>query len=338
MSKKLIAVASAAALALAGLVGIAPANATVGVVFNKVTAINTDTSALTTTAQTAPLTAATALSAIVPDQNALYYDETATTNTLKRDRALVQVVVTTPANNTTVTATGTGAIRFIDVETTSVNKYNAASGKTTHTVTPTGSAVSTFYVYSTSTATETFTISYSGFSSTYYFKGTVGLDYNVSVVAPSFIAQSSTADVLITVTDVFGNAKENDSDTATAIGTPTVSPSTAVSAAASAWDATKLAYKAVLTATADGGQFSLSVSVAATNVTGLPVAKNTFFAALNAANPNTAVNALTAQVAALQAQLADMRTKARSVTKKKYNTLARKWNAANPGARVALKK
>jgi hypothetical protein len=44
------------------------------------------------------------------------------------------------------------------------------------------------------------------------------------------------------------------------------------------------------------------------------------------------------RIAVLTTQLAASRPIATSVTKKRYNTLARKWNAANPGAKVALKK
>jgi hypothetical protein len=50
------------------------------------------------------------------------------------------------------------------------------------------------------------------------------------------------------------------------------------------------------------------------------------------------ITALQANVTALTAQLAVSRLIENSVTQKKYNTLARKWNAAFPSQRVALKK
>ena len=50
------------------------------------------------------------------------------------------------------------------------------------------------------------------------------------------------------------------------------------------------------------------------------------------------VTALTAQVASLQAQLAALQiVKDRKVSKKKYNRLARKWNAAFPSNKVWVK-
>ncbi len=50
------------------------------------------------------------------------------------------------------------------------------------------------------------------------------------------------------------------------------------------------------------------------------------------------VTTLTAKVAAMQAILDVSRLDENSVTQKKYNTLARKWNAAFPSQAVALKK
>jgi hypothetical protein len=62
------------------------------------------------------------------------------------------------------------------------------------------------------------------------------------------------------------------------------------------------------------------------------------FSSVNAADLAAQVTALTAQVTALTAQLAVSRLIENSVTQKKYNTLVRKWNAAFPSNKVALKK
>ena len=59
---------------------------------------------------------------------------------------------------------------------------------------------------------------------------------------------------------------------------------------------------------------------------------------VNSADPAVQINALQAQVTALSAQLLVSRLIADSVTQLKYNRLARKWNAAFPSQRVALKK
>jgi hypothetical protein len=53
---------------------------------------------------------------------------------------------------------------------------------------------------------------------------------------------------------------------------------------------------------------------------------------------NTTQAAVDAQVAALTAQLAASRPKAKSVTKKRFNTLARAWNRAFPSQAVKLKR
>jgi hypothetical protein len=85
-------------------------------------------------------------------------------------------------------------------------------------------------------------------------------------------------------------------------------------------------------------QMSIAPAKAPTAVTAFGAAVPTQFFSVGVVDLATRVATLETQVATLQAQLANSRAKATSVTKKRYNTLARKWNAANPGARVALKK
>jgi hypothetical protein len=104
-----------------------------------------------------------------------------------------------------------------------------------------------------------------------------------------------------------------------------------------------------LTAGATAGQIAVSGTLAGTPTTaqitafGTPV--RSYFTIITTASQAAQLATLTTQVTELQAkvtaltdQLAASRPVADSVTKKKYNTLARKWNAANPGAKVALKK
>jgi hypothetical protein len=85
---------------------------------------------------------------------------------------------------------------------------------------------------------------------------------------------------------------------------------------------------------------SMQLALTATDLTGagFPKANKVAFSTTSAGSLADQVKALTTQVAALTAQLAASRPVATSVTKKKYNTLARKWNAANPSNKVALKK
>jgi hypothetical protein len=74
------------------------------------------------------------------------------------------------------------------------------------------------------------------------------------------------------------------------------------------------------------------ITLADNSVAGLADANYAYSGVVNNPGAATQVAALTAQVAALTAQVA------KRVSKKKYNTLARKWNAAFPSQKVALKK
>jgi hypothetical protein len=104
-----------------------------------------------------------------------------------------------------------------------------------------------------------------------------------------------------------------------------------------AYNATTKVYTVKHEARDTAGSYALSLNVDtaaknATKVTAFGDPVLTAFFSITASDPATQIAALTAQVAALQA-IVD-----RKVSKKRYNTLARKWNAAFPGQRVALKK
>jgi hypothetical protein len=75
-----------------------------------------------------------------------------------------------------------------------------------------------------------------------------------------------------------------------------------------------------------------SADVAITEIDGLALPKATSFSVINSGDQSVAVAALQKQVADLQV-IVD-----RKVTKKRYNTLARKWNRAFPSQAVKLKK
>jgi hypothetical protein len=110
------------------------------------------------------------------------------------------------------------------------------------------------------------------------------------------------------------------------------------------WDATNSWHDATVTSNTNR-VFVLTVDgdndVAITDVAGFADASVTSLHVVNGAASATAtaqVATLTAQVAALSAILAVSRLDENSVTQKKYNKLARKWNAAFPSQAVALKK
>ena len=336
MSKKLIALASAAALVLTCLVGVAPANAAITVAFATQSADGTGGTAKTPSATLAGAAADVA----VPANNKLEFSVTAARS------SLMKVTVTTVAGNV-VTATSTGAIKILEVDAIGTDyyaedaadvDYTSASGSQSLSITATTTSV-VFYTFTTSTTAGSLTVSLGGNSRVVYFKGAAGAAYNVALKAPTFVPANTafaSDNLTATVTDVFGNAVENSAGVVT-VGV--VGNGASVDDTTPDWSATKKNYGSTVTTTGSGSfGISAAITSAPADVTGLAAANSSAFVTVNSGSSTTEITTLTARVAALTAQLAESRPKATSVTKKKYNTLARKWNAANPGARVALKK
>ena len=320
MSKKLIAVASAAALALTALVGVAPASATT-------TISGGDKSGLT---------AALATSINVPFDNEV---ESA-------DGEIVTFTVSSAANRS-VSADATGGIKLLTELTDADQKAVKSTDGLTKLAIGTGVSTSvTFYAFTTSTATGTVVVNDGvGNTQTFYIKGIAGPAYNVSVVAPTSIPTTGTgAAMQIKVTDVFGNALASLGGAGLDVKTLGAGSSVHITATAGTaitapftttanYNDTKKVFEVNLRSTTGGGAavtVVLSKAVGAPTVgpdevSGLAKPVSTFFVSINTAD-------LAAQVAALQAQVASM------VTKKRYNTLARKWNRAFPGDKVKLKK
>jgi hypothetical protein len=345
MSKKIIAVAAAAALALTGLVGIAPANASVVVTFGINDAAGTGIAAFTP----GEAAASAAANIVVPADNTLTFTDTAARSSLAR------VTVTTDVGET-VTATSTGALKILDLngvgaigddyraETTAGVDYTSASGTQTFSMVATTTSV-VFYVYTTSTTAASLTVNKSGNTRVVWIEGAAGSAYNVALTTPTFVAANttySTDNVTAKVTDVFGNSVENSTGVVTLA---VVGNGAVVDDPTPDWSATNLNYGSTATTTGSG-TFGISayITTAPTDVTGLAVANDSVFVTVNSGSAATQVTALEAQVAALTAQvaaqaavLAVSRLDENSVTQKKYNTLVRKWNAAFPSQRVALK-
>ena len=348
MSKKLIAVASAAALALTGLVGVAPASATAPSMTLDVTAFVAGSQAGTSSAlaNTIPVPSTNILTTTATPVTA---DTTRTLDFADLDADDVITVTTTGGVKVIKSLTGLG--------TASANWDVTTFGKTsyTETVEADGTGSLQFYTTSTDVGTATVKITRTGTTveKTYYFKGIAGLAYNLSVAGvPDTLANTKTANFTFTVTDVFGNkvttaATATDLTTGTATAPVVVLPTTVGfrTGATAYYNATTGVYEGTITSGSSSATvYSMSIDADTTagqqdpDVLGLPEAKNTFVAVLNNPAAATANAAATAQIAALTAQLAESRPKATSVTKKKYNTLARKWNAAFPSQKVALKK
>jgi hypothetical protein len=327
MSKKLIAVAAAAALALTGLVGIAPATASVSAAYTSGNNVDASSKMYSTAALATAGTAAID----VPSNNVLEY-----TNTASRD-SLLKVVVTASSGDAVEATVSAGKI--VEGVLDSANEaQDTKDGASSYSKTATGNV--TFYVYTTTTAVQSLTIKVNGNTSVVYFKADPGPEYNIaSVTVPDTVVAGltpSSDNLKVAITDVFGNnAGSGKTVTASVLGGGATVDGSATGSLS--YDSDDKVYEGLIVATTTSS-FALSVTITATDVDGLPDAVDSYFKTINSSDAAASVAALTAQVAALQAQLEASRPKAKSVTKKRYNTLARKWNAANPGSRVALKK
>ena len=318
MSKKLIAVATAAALALTALVGVAPASADVGATFNLNAASGAADTAFTPSA-TASAANAGAGDLVVPANNFLIYTNTADRSTL------VKVIVTTAVGDV-VTASSTGAMKILDLdgvgsigtdykaETTANVDYTSTAGAQSFSKTATTTSV-VFYVFTTSTSAASLTINKGGNTRVVWMKGKEGAAYNISAALPASIPISVPDDnnVIVKVTDVFGNTvKANTTVTSSTTGAGvTLAP--VAGAMALTYSATEGGHGFKIHTTGTGG-LAVGLSITATDVTGLPTAKKSLFltaTAVSVAGLTAQITALTAQVAALTAD---------------YNALAAKWN------------
>jgi hypothetical protein len=293
MSKKLIAVAAAAALALTGLVS-TPANASITVAF---------ANAGGTTITPSATSAGAAANVDVPSNNAIEFTATSARN------SAMKVTVTTVSGDA-VTATSTGGIKVLE----SLTDATSASGATTYSKTATTTSVE-FYAFTTSTSAGSLTVSVGGNSRVVYFKGNAGPAYNIAVTAPTTVGATAPSknNLKVAVTDVFGNAIATGTPiTVDVLGSGSFITAAGTITATPAYDSTDKLFGAKLGA-ATAGSFGLSVKItsAPTDVTGLAEAKDTFYTTVNSADLETQVTTLTAQVAALKAD---------------YNALAAKWN------------
>jgi hypothetical protein len=207
-----------------------------------------------------------------------------------------------------------------------------------------GSTISTnlvysFYAYNTSTTSGKLTISTAGSTNTYNVKGTAGFSYNLSDVKfPTSITSGateadSTSIITFQLKDAFGNTltAANPSEVKVQALGATVTPAT--------YSTVRKQYEAIVFGTATSS-VAMSVTLTANDLSANGFAKPVTYAfsSSSGASLATQVTNLNAQVATLTAQLAVSRLIEDSVTQNKYNILARKWNKANPRAKVALKK
>ena len=316
MSKKLIAVAAAAALALTGLVA-APANSTVGPFTVTANANDAGTG----------LNADAAFTVKLPTQDVLRYNATtgATTSTFR-------IEVQTPGTTDTVRVVTTGGVKVLtktafDNLTSTTNNTKAGSADASQAAAG-GSAE--FILYTTSTTAASVTVSSGSNSNVFWVKGTTPAPYNIAVKnAPATASTSVDTKVDFTVTDAFGNAIEATTD----VSITKVGPVTLSNPAKLTWDTDRKTLTATIVGSAAGNaSVAVELNPAATKIDAFGTPKTVFFTVAVGGTQAEQITALTSQVAALTTQLAA------SVTKAKYNKLARKWNRANPSNRVKLAK
>jgi hypothetical protein len=283
MSKKIIAVAAAAALALTALVGIAPASATQGAL-----AISTTNGGSGTSADPYVATVP-AINTLVAGTNAL------------------TVTVSGLATGDVVRIDSTGGFKLMSSidNLTPANLYVDVSklGATTYSKTTTSAADVVIFAYTTGTATGTIvsTLTRTGLSSTntLYAKGKAGAPYNISALSgvPATLAKDATAATTFTVTDVFGNAVENS-------GTITNSTTRTGGLGAVTWDSTNKVYKSTMTA-ATSSTYLWSVDFTGANILGFADAVDSISGVVNYSGDAT----LTAQVASLKSDYNKLATK-----------------------------
>jgi len=138
-----------------------------------------------------------------------------------------------------------------------------ANAGTSQSVT-TGVATAELFVYTTSTALASFTVTSGSTANTYYLKASAGPAYNIESTLPTKGYVSTYSTLPLKITDVFGNAVVGTVPTVSAIGfTASAAPATDVDGNS----------QIDLTYPKTAGSAALQVSIAATNVTGLTAAK-----------------------------------------------------------------
>jgi hypothetical protein len=318
MSKKLIAVASAVAIALTALVAV-PAQASGFVV-----SINDSSAAAALASGSAQVSTAPAIHKS-PDTNVLRDGgaHNFATNTA------VRVSLSGLTAGQTISVSTAGGVKVLATLTVAGAAAKSTDGATSYSITTAG-ATASFYVFTTSTTAGSFTVSSGANAQQYFVRSNVGRVYNIaSATLPSFVAPGATARVFVDLTDVFGNkitgtnastltAEDNGANaafTATAsrlsmavLGGNVLTPNFATGWS---YDTARALWGSTVAAATTGGNLAIALTLDATDVVGLPEAKVTAFTTANSSNPETTIAALNAQVAALTAD---------------YNALAKRWN------------
>jgi hypothetical protein len=320
MSKKLIAVAAAAALGLSALVA-TPAQA-LSIVVGAVG----DTAAITVSnvvdRASGSGTQATPVKIVVPDAGTVGASD------------ILKLSVSSTLNRTAISASVTNGIKLLDAPGDSTNKYTSASGTTALAAAQTTDAAGdyVFYAFPTSTTAGVITVTIGTDITQIYVQGTVGRAYDItSVTMPTAVEPKAKGTVVATVTDAFGNALAS-----TSAGTLTLTRVGGTGGAQGdiAYSATTKRYELEITAPDAAGQVAyaavvagLTATTAMTDAFGQP---QTYFGLVTFSSTADLVKGLQTQVANLTTAVATLTTD--------YNALATKYNKlVKKSKRVAKK-
>jgi uncharacterized small protein (DUF1192 family) len=298
IKKPLIAIASAVAL-VGSVILAGPANAAT-------TTLTVDGNA----PATAGTSATTAIALPVPADNSV-------------DSAdALKIALTNLTTGSSVVVAANNA-KLVTSLTSGSSVVKADAGTSSVTISTGTGSTADLFVYTTSTANGTVTVTAGNATTTYYVKGTAGSAYNLSVVAPATVNIGGTADLTAAVTDVFGNAVTNATISTTIIRG---------SATAFAYDATDKRYESTLTAPATAGTTVVAHTISASAVVGFAKPVTEVISTITVADLAGQVAALQAELTALKAELDATKAVVASTTKQ-YNDLAVRWNRKLPGTK-----
>lgn len=269
----------------------------------------------------------------------------------------VKFSLTNVDTGTAVSAVATNAT-IVTALHTDAAPVTSTSGSSTWSVNVGTGSTAEFYVYTKTTAVGTVTITSGGNTYVYYVKGTAGPAYNAVVTTLDSVSTSSIVEAQVKVTDVFGNIPAPVTPVVTAIG--------ATAGTVSASDTVTGISKVNITYPAIASRAALQFAITATDVVGLPAAVKSVTKFVDVADLATTNASLIAQLTAERTARAAADAKVLELTsalatekagrandsvtakasadlalatyKAKYNALAKKWNAKNPRAKVALLK
>jgi hypothetical protein len=317
MSKKLIAVASAAALALSALVAVAPAQA---LPFDDTATATGNSILVTGTVARGDGKGTISLPYLVPvPESGL-----ATTATMLR------IAISSDVKSRAFTVTSTSGIKLLDAVADATNKYTAASGSASLSLTTNASGAADFQAFPTSTTRGVITVTLDGDVTQIYVTGTAGAAWNVTSVVFPAIEEKKTGVVTAVVTDAFGNAVTSATLTATPVGAGVSS-----SAVTMTYSTTTKRFEGTIPAGTTTGQIAVGLNLTA-GVTETDDTKAAFGAAKLTAFGLITVGAA-ADVTALKAEITTLKAAVATLTAD-YNALAKKWNKGKKKSkRVALK-